>query len=142
MTPPELWILKNTGSFSFEFMGGGIAVVCGYDSEQFESVLGDRGCVGMVGGTIYVRGPVTGLSHLSGNWIWTRLTGSSSRTICRSFWTKSSRPHLLAELTDFSQWKKIVAMTWEERQRQERITMSEFRTRNGWRAASFRRGLR
>ena len=28
----ELWILKNTGSFSFEFMGGGRAVVCGYDS--------------------------------------------------------------------------------------------------------------
>ena len=29
---PELWILKNVGSFSFEFMGGGKAVVCGYDS--------------------------------------------------------------------------------------------------------------
>ncbi|MBE0598897.1 MAG: 4Fe-4S ferredoxin, partial [Desulfuromonadales bacterium] len=25
--PPQFWILKNTGSFSFEFMGGGIAVV-------------------------------------------------------------------------------------------------------------------
>ncbi len=27
--PPQLWVLKNTGSFPFEFMGGGIAVVCG-----------------------------------------------------------------------------------------------------------------
>jgi len=27
---PEFWTLKNTGSFSFEFMGGGVAVVCGY----------------------------------------------------------------------------------------------------------------
>lgn len=31
-------------------MGGGIAVVCGFDSEEFESVLGDRACTGMVGG--------------------------------------------------------------------------------------------
>lgn len=28
---PQFWVLKNTGSFSFEFMGGGIAVVCGID---------------------------------------------------------------------------------------------------------------
>jgi len=55
---PELWILKNAGSFSFEFMGGGKAIVCGWDSEQFYSVLGERPCVGMVGGTVYVRGPV------------------------------------------------------------------------------------
>ena len=55
---PELWILKNVGSFSFEFMGGGKAVVCGYDSAEFDSVLGERACVGMVGGTVYVRGPI------------------------------------------------------------------------------------
>ena len=34
--PPEFWVLKNTGSFSFEFMGGGIAVICGYDCENLE----------------------------------------------------------------------------------------------------------
>ena len=55
---PELWILKNVGSFSFEFMGGGRAVVCGCDSEEFDSVLGERACVGMVGGVVYVRGPI------------------------------------------------------------------------------------
>ena len=33
---PEFWVLKNTGSFSFEFMGGGIAVVCGYDCAEKE----------------------------------------------------------------------------------------------------------
>ncbi|MGD0806606.1 MAG: hypothetical protein ABSA10_03955, partial [Anaerolineales bacterium] len=60
--PPQLWILKNTGSFSFEFMGGGIAVVCGYDCEGLPSVLGQRACIGMVGGTIYARGPVEGLA--------------------------------------------------------------------------------
>ena len=36
---PEFWVLKNCGSFSFEFMSGGIAVVCGYDSEQFADLL-------------------------------------------------------------------------------------------------------
>ena len=59
---PELWILKNVGSFSFEFMGGGRAVVCGYDSEQFTSVLGDRSCIGMVGGVLYFRGEAGGVS--------------------------------------------------------------------------------
>ena len=53
---PELWILKSTGSFSFEFMGGGRAIVCGCDSQTLSSVLGDRPCVGMVGGVVYVRG--------------------------------------------------------------------------------------
>ena len=125
---PEMWILKNTGSFSFEFMGGGIAVVCGYDSEQFESVLGDRACVGMVGGTIYVRGPVKGLTKL----VWQLDLDDADREFLSAnmpiFLEKIGRPQLLAELTDFSQWKKIVAMTWEERQRKERITMKEFRT--------------
>ncbi len=55
---PELWILKSTGSFSFEFMGGGKAIVCGLDSEDLPSVLGERACVGMVGGVVYVRGPI------------------------------------------------------------------------------------
>ena len=43
-------------------LGGGIGIVCGYGREDLPSVLGDRSCVGMVGGTIYVRGPVAGLS--------------------------------------------------------------------------------
>jgi len=126
--PPELWILKNTGSFSFEFMGGGIGVVCGYDSEEFESVLGDRACVGMVGGTIYVRGPIKGLTHL----VWQLDLDEADRKFLQDnmpiFLEKIERPQLLAELSDFSQWKKIVAMTWEERQHYERITLREFRT--------------
>ena len=126
--PPEMWILKNTGSFSFEFMGGGIAVVCGYDSAQFESVLGDRGCVGMVGGTIYVRGPVKGLSKA----VWLLDLDDADREFLLAnmpvFLEKIGRPQLLAELTDLSQWKKILAMTYEERQRQERISLKEFRT--------------
>ena len=41
--PPELWVLrKAVGSFSFEFMGGGCAVVCGHDSQTRLLCL-DRG---------------------------------------------------------------------------------------------------
>lgn len=53
---PELWVLQSVGSFSFEFMGGGKAVVCGHNSQTLPSVLGQRPCVGMVGGTVYFRG--------------------------------------------------------------------------------------
>jgi hypothetical protein len=123
----ELWILKNVGSFRSS-MGGGIAVVCGYDSEQFESVLGDRACVGAVGGTIYVRGPIKGLTKLA----WQLDLDEADQEFLLSnmpvFLEKIGRPQLLAEFTDFSQWKKIVAMSWEERQRSERITLREFRT--------------
>lgn len=54
---PELWILNSTGSFSFEFMGGGRAVICGHDSQTLPSILGERPCVGMVGGEVFFRGP-------------------------------------------------------------------------------------
>jgi NADPH-dependent glutamate synthase beta subunit-like oxidoreductase/glutamate synthase domain-containing protein 3/Pyruvate/2-oxoacid:ferredoxin oxidoreductase delta subunit len=125
--PPELWILKNTGSFSFEFMGGGIGVVCGIDSDQFESVLGDRGCVGMVGGTIFVRGPVKGLSSD----VWMLDLDDADREFLSAnmpvFLDKIEKPQLLAELTDFSQWKKITAKTYQERQAVERISLREFR---------------
>ncbi|MGN1038911.1 MAG: 4Fe-4S ferredoxin, partial [Mailhella sp.] len=53
---PELWILESTGSFPCEFMGGGKMVVCGLHAENGDSVLGERACVGMVGGVVYFRG--------------------------------------------------------------------------------------
>src|SRR5574344_2472366 len=59
---PEFWTLKNTGSFSFDFMGGGTAVVGGWNCENLESVLGERSCVGMVGGVVYFRGKVKDVS--------------------------------------------------------------------------------
>jgi NADPH-dependent glutamate synthase beta subunit-like oxidoreductase/glutamate synthase domain-containing protein 3/Pyruvate/2-oxoacid:ferredoxin oxidoreductase delta subunit len=124
---PELWILKNTGSFPFEFMGGGIAVICGYDSEEFDSVLGDRACAGMVGGTIYVRGPIKGLS----NDVWLMALDEADTEFLTSnmpvFLDKIDKPQLLAELTDLSQWQKIVAKSYEERQAGDRPTLREFR---------------
>ncbi|MEJ2699558.1 MAG: 4Fe-4S ferredoxin, partial [Desulfuromonadales bacterium] len=125
--PPEFWVLKNTGSFSFEFMGGGIAVICGVGCKDLGSVLGDRSCVGMVGGTIYVRGPVSGLSED----VWLLDLDEADRKFLAEglpvFLTKIDRPKLLEELVDFSLWKKIVAKTYEERKVHHRITMREFR---------------
>ena len=115
--PPEFWVLKNTGSFSFEFMGGGIGVICGVGCEELDSVLGDRSCVGMVGGTIYVRGPVGAFPTMSGCSISTRPTAHFWREGLPVFLGKIERPQLLAELSDFSQWRKIVAKTYEERKR-------------------------
>lgn len=60
---PELWILNSCGSFSFEFMSGGKAVVCGHESQLLPSILGERACMGMVGGVVYFRGPVQELSE-------------------------------------------------------------------------------
>lgn len=125
--PPEFWVLKNTGSFSFEFMGGGIGVICGYGREDLPSVLGDRSCVGMVGGTIYVRGPVKGLSDE----VWLLDLDDADRAFLKQnmpvFLGKIGRLELEETLTDFSQWKKIAAKTYEERNVRSRITLREFR---------------
>jgi NADPH-dependent glutamate synthase beta subunit-like oxidoreductase/Pyruvate/2-oxoacid:ferredoxin oxidoreductase delta subunit len=129
--PPELWVLKSAGSFSFEFMGGGIAVICGIGCEASESILGDRSCVGMVGGTIYVRGPVAGLSEE----VWLLDLDEADRDFLRAglpgFVEKVGRSQFLPQLTDFSGWRKIVAKTYEERKRQHRLTFREFRL-NKW----------
>jgi NADPH-dependent glutamate synthase beta subunit-like oxidoreductase/glutamate synthase domain-containing protein 3/Pyruvate/2-oxoacid:ferredoxin oxidoreductase delta subunit len=126
--PPEFWVLKNTGSFCFEFMGGGIAVICGHGVAEDESVLGDRACMGMVGGTIYVRGPVKGLSDE----VWMLDLDAADRAFLAQglpvYLEKIGRKKLHKELSDFSQWQKIVAKTYEERNVRSRITMHEFRT--------------
>lgn len=130
---PELWVLKNTGSFSFEFMGGGTAVVCGVDCEDFASVLGDRSCMGMLGGTIYVRGPVQNLSDE----VWLLDLDEADREFLNNglpiFLEKIERRQRLQELSDFSQWKKISAKTYEERRLRHamRPNMHEFRL-NKW----------
>ena len=127
---PEFWVLKNTGSFSFEFMGGGTAVVCGVDSEDVQSVLGSRSCVGMVGGTIYVRGHVDDLSDdvyivdIDDSDISFLKNGLSE------FLEKIDRKDLFERLSNFSEWKKIVAKTLEERKANHLIPMKDFRINN------------
>lgn len=124
---PELWVLKKTGSFSFEFMGGGIGVICGVDCEHLDSIMGDRGCAGMVGGTLYVRGPVSGLS----NDVWLLDLDEADHKFLAAglptFLANIQRNELLDTLSDMSQWKKIVAKTTAERNAKGRISLHEFR---------------
>ena len=132
---PELWVLGSTGSFSFEFMGGGIAVICGLNCEDMPSVLGDRACVGMVGGIVYVRGNIKNLSDdvflldLDENDIEFLKTGLKT---CLSELKKEEYYDKLCNFEPATTpWHKIVAKTYEERQKQNNISLKTFRT-NKW----------
>ncbi|MCR4881251.1 MAG: FAD-dependent oxidoreductase [bacterium] len=128
---PELWVLKSTGSFSFEFMGGGIAVVCGLGCEDMPSVLGDRACVGMVGGIVYVRG---GIKNLSDDVFLLDLDENDTDFLTeglKTYLKEINQEEFYEELCDFSKWHKIVAKTYEERQKQNNISLKTFRT-NKW----------
>ena len=128
---PELWVLKSTGSFSFEFMGGGIAVVCGLDCEDMPSVLGDRACVGMVGGIVYVRGAIKNLSDD----VFILDLDEKDRDFLKSglktYLQEIKKEDCYDKLCDFSSWHKIVAKTYEERQKQHNISLKTFRV-NKW----------
>ncbi|MEN6414035.1 MAG: FAD-dependent oxidoreductase [Veillonellales bacterium] len=127
--PPEFWVLKNCGSFSFEFMSGGIAVVCGYDCEDFESVLGDRSCVGMVGGTLYYRGEASGISKKDA-----KILSLDEADIAYieshmdDFLESIEQPELRQELTQWSEWHKVVPLTYEERPKKANTDILSFRT--------------
>ncbi len=126
---PEFWVLKNTGSFGFEFMGGGIAVVCGYDCNNVKSVLGHRSCVGMVGGTIYVRGSI---DDVAPNVCIENLNDEDIAFLesgLLTFLKEIKKDALYNELTVWKEWKKIVPMP--AGQKNNKITVSEFR-KNVW----------
>lgn len=124
---PEFWVLKSTGSFSFEFMGGGIGVVCGLGCEEMDSVMGDRSCVGMVGGTVYFRGKAKGLSKD----VWVMDLDANDKEFLSAglpeFLEKIDKKDALETLSDMSQWHKVVAKTYEERKMKSLMPMQEFR---------------
>ena len=130
--PPEFWVLKRCGSFSFEFMSGGIAVVCGVDVEEGESVLGDRSCMGMVGGVVYVRGPLLGVSAKD-----VKVRALEAEDIdylsshMEDFLQSVERKELQAELTQWDEWRKIVPLTYEERPKKVESHLFDFRA-NEW----------
>lgn len=124
---PEFWVLKNTGSFSFEFMGGGTAVVCGYGCEGFDSTLGSRSCIGMVGGTIYVRGPV---KDISSEVFVVELDEKDKEFLSKGlkeFLEKIGKEDLFETLTNWTEWQKIVPKTYGERDLESLISIKDFR---------------
>ena len=128
---PEFWTLKNTGSFSFEFMGGGTAVVCGWNCENLESVLGERSCVGMVGGVVYFRGKVKDVS----NEVYILELDENDKEFLTKgldeFLKKIGQSKIYDKLTDFSKWMKIVPKTFEERKKKHQLNIKDFRE-NKW----------
>jgi len=127
--PPEFWVLKNCGSFSFEFMSGGIAVVCGFDSDQFDSVLGDRACVGMVGGRLYFRGRASGVSAKD-----VKIRALDPDDIAYlagrmdDFLAGIGRPELKERLTQWGEWQKVVPLTYDERPKKASTDIRAYRT--------------
>lgn len=124
---PEFWVLKNTGSFSFEFMGGGKAVVCGFECEGLKSVLSNRSCCGMVGGVVYVRGPVEGLTSDVDVSPLNKEDEEFLQEGLKRFLGEIERPEIYDKLTVFSEWQKIVAKPYDKKKFVPEYTISEFR---------------
>lgn len=127
--PPEFWVLKNTGSFSFEFMGGGIAVICGYDCENLESVLGNRSCVGMVGGTVYVRGKVEGLAKCVEQKKLDKFDKDFLKSGMSEFLDSIGKSELADELLDFSSWTKL--FLFQKNKKRKKSPLRNLKNKNG-----------
>ncbi len=131
--PLQSWYLRDVGDSFAEFKAGGIAVVCGLNPRNPANILGYRPCVGMVGGTIYFRGPIQDYStsdvkiiELSdADWLW--LTKN-----IKPFLKAVDRESFLGELTNSrDDWKKIIAYTPAEkaaRRDHGKPGMDEFRS--------------
>ena len=124
---PEFWVLKNTGSFSFEFMGGGRAVVCGWGCENMDSVLSNRSCCGMVGGVVYVRGNVSGLTNDVDLYELDENDKNFLKSGLIRFLNEIERQEIYEELTEFSDWKKILAKPYDKKNKILPYSIKEFR---------------
>jgi glutamate synthase domain-containing protein 3/ferredoxin len=131
--PLQSWYFRDVGDSFAEFKAGGIAVVCGVEPRNSDNILGYRPCVGMVGGTIYFRGPLSCYSEndvqllplTDQDWDW--LT-----TNMKSFLEAIRRSDYLDDLTRSAyDWQKLVAYTPAERaaRRKKRMPAKEFRRR-------------
>jgi NADPH-dependent glutamate synthase beta subunit-like oxidoreductase/glutamate synthase domain-containing protein 3/Pyruvate/2-oxoacid:ferredoxin oxidoreductase delta subunit len=125
--PPELWVLGSAGDYFAEFMAGGIAVICGYEAQDPENVLGYRPCVGMVGGRIYFRGPHKGYSMPDANLIpiedgdWQWLSEN-----LKSFLTGIGKIDLYTHLANREEWQLLKARGPLEKYARPRISMQAF----------------
>jgi NADPH-dependent glutamate synthase beta subunit-like oxidoreductase/glutamate synthase domain-containing protein 3 len=115
--PPQSWYFRNVGDSFAEFKAGGIAVVCGVNSRNPKNILGYRPCVGMVGGTIYFRGPIQEFSERDVKLVeltpqdWEWLKGGM-----KPFLDAIGRTSYYDELTGSQDdWKKFIAYTPQEK---------------------------
>ncbi len=139
--PPELWVLGSAGDYFAEFMAGGIAVICGYQPQDAENVLGYRPCVGMVGGRVFFRGPHKGYSKPDAklvpitdedwNWLTENLT---------TYLTAIGRIELYTHLANRDQWQLLEARGPHEKFATPRRSMATFH-REVWDSELGRGGL-
>ncbi len=133
--PPQSWYFRNVGDSFAEFKAGGIAVVCGVHPRNPENVLGYRPCVGMVGGTIYFRGPIRSYSERDvklleltpQDWEWLKAN-------MKPYLEAIDRVSYYDELTRVQdEWKKLIAYTPQEKRERRwfKMSSSEFR-KNVW----------
>ncbi len=127
--PPELWVLGSAGDYFGEFMAGGIAVICGHEPQNPESVLGYRPLVGMVGGKAFFRGKPGGYSQADAvivpikdaDWDW--LVNNIT-----SFLSKIGRPELFDTLSKRSEWQFLRAKTPREKMsKSKQLSMAVYR---------------
>jgi NADPH-dependent glutamate synthase beta subunit-like oxidoreductase/glutamate synthase domain-containing protein 3/NAD-dependent dihydropyrimidine dehydrogenase PreA subunit len=139
--PPELWVLGSVGDYFGEFMAGGIAVVCGYEAQNPDNVMGYRPLVGMVGGKVFFRGPHMGYSQTDAimvpiddeQWRWLS-------TNLEAYLEKIQRGELLPILTQRQEWQMLKARTPQERLVSSKRAMPDFR-KEVWEATLGRGGL-
>lgn len=134
--PLQSWYFRDVGDSFAEFKAGGIAVVCGVNPRHPQNVLGYRPCVGMVGGTIYFRGPIQGFSEADVKLVklseqdWEWLT-----THMKPFLRAIDRLSYYDELTkSIDDWQKLIAYTpeeKEERSKGKKINITAWRL-NSW----------
>ncbi|THB69999.1 MAG: 4Fe-4S dicluster domain-containing protein [Desulfovibrio sp.] len=126
--PPELWVLGSAGDYFAEFMAGGVAVVCGHESQNPDNILGYRPCVGMVGGSIFFRGPHQGFSFNDArmrpiedaDWEWLG-------TNLKSYLEAIGKSELFDTLAKREDWQLIVARTPYEKVGKSLRSMADFR---------------
>lgn len=129
--PPQSWYFRDVGDSFAEFKAGGIAVICGVNPRNPDNILGYRPCVGMVGGTIYFRGPIKGYSERD-----VKLLELSEQDW--QWLTENMKPYLEAidrmsyydELSASPDaWRKLVAYTPQEKRGRKwfKLSTSEFR---------------
>lgn len=126
--PPELWVLGSAGDYFAEFMAGGIAVICGYQPQDPDNVMGHRPCVGMVGGKIFLRGPHKGYSKADAKQVpvtdeeWSWLTAN-----LKQYLTAIGRIELYSHLSSRAEWQLIEARGPHEKFAKPRRSMQSFR---------------
>ncbi len=138
---PELWILGSAGDFFAEFMAGGIAVICGYEPQNKNNVLGYRPCVGMVGGKIFFRGKyddygkdyvkLDSITDKEWDWLLKNL---------KAFLKKINKSQIYNKLTIREEWHILRPLSHKEKIHSERKTISEFAKKN-WEAELGKGGL-